>query len=274
MFESIRDKFQTVQEGITASFRGLSVRERQEEPPAGDPSVNYNAGAELLHHYQTEWSQLHQQAEENAKEAEIVDALIGRLHQGFEKQWKDVGRLSLCLAAVPQTLNSVQQLMEQLGTLQELFEDVESALVSLEDVIETQDLQEKQLEHRFQFALYKVKKLDELDSLRVAMAKEHSEKVIQHELKQQQVLKERQEIFEEAFIQDVEEFKTSGSVPSKVETKGAGAPPSLEEVVLDPDLAELDDFLGETVAGAPATHDAPAADDDTPARSPCDAHRV
>jgi hypothetical protein len=33
-------------------------------------------------------------------------------------------------------------------------------------MVETQDLQERQLDHRFQFALYKEKKLSELEAVR------------------------------------------------------------------------------------------------------------
>ncbi|KAJ8869347.1 hypothetical protein PR048_030922 [Dryococelus australis] len=57
--------------GWLLSFRGLSVKEQQDRVLADDPSVNYNAGAELLHSYQTEWSQLHRQAEENARDAQV-----------------------------------------------------------------------------------------------------------------------------------------------------------------------------------------------------------
>ena len=53
-----------------------------------------------------------------------------------------------------------------LGALQGLFEDVETSLFQLEDMVETQELQERQLDHRFQFALYKEKKLGELESVR------------------------------------------------------------------------------------------------------------
>jgi hypothetical protein len=52
------------------------------------------------------------------------------------------------------------------GALQGLYEDVEGALFQLEDMVETQDLQERQLDHRFQFALYKEKKLSELEVVR------------------------------------------------------------------------------------------------------------
>jgi hypothetical protein len=60
----------------------------------------------------------------------------------------------------------VSIIISSAGALQELFEDVEGALFQLEDMVETQDLQERQLDHRFQFALYKEKKLAELEAVR------------------------------------------------------------------------------------------------------------
>ncbi|PSN30438.1 hypothetical protein C0J52_25519 [Blattella germanica] len=176
----------------------------------------------------------------NIKLSGELDTIIGCLHQKFEKQWSDMTHIGTTLATVPQLLNSVQQLMEQIGALQGLFEDVEAALFHLEDMVETQELQERQLDHRFQFALYKEKKL-------VNLAADHADKVVQHELKQQKLLKERQEAFGQAFQQDVEEFKLSGSLPI---ARG----PSLEEVTLDPaDNDELDKFLNDENAASMET---------------------
>jgi hypothetical protein len=47
------------------------------------------------------------------------------------------------------------------------------------------------------------------------LASEHADKVVQHELRQQKLLRERQDAFGQAFQQDVQEFKLSGSLPSK-----------------------------------------------------------
>jgi len=40
------------------------------QSPSEHP-VNYDAGADLLHKYQTEWNQLHLLAEDNAHKAEV-----------------------------------------------------------------------------------------------------------------------------------------------------------------------------------------------------------
>ncbi|XP_033610253.1 dysbindin isoform X2 [Cryptotermes secundus] len=193
MFDSLRDKFQTVQEGITASFRGLSVGESPQRLQVSSSAVNYNAGADVLHKYQSQWSELHKLTEENAVKAQEVDNAIGCLHQKFEKQWSDVSHMASTLAAVPQLLTSVQQLMEQI----------------------------------------------------VSLASEHADKVVQHELRQQKLLRERQDAFGQAFQQDVQEFKLSGSLP-KMENIGVARGPALEEVTLEPaDPEELDKFLND-----------------------------
>lgn len=67
----------------------------------------------------------------------------------------------MCATKIVQLLHPLNT-----GSLEEAFEDVEAALYRLEDLNETLELQNKQLDHRFQLALYKEKKLAELDSVR------------------------------------------------------------------------------------------------------------
>jgi len=47
-----------------------------------------------------------------------------------------------------------------------MFEEVEGALYQLEDLNEVLDLQSRQLDHRFQLAMYKEKKLLELNNFK------------------------------------------------------------------------------------------------------------
>lgn len=54
------------------SLRGLSVNEViVTKSPNDQHPVNYDAGADLLHKYQTEWNQIHLLAEDNAHKAEV-----------------------------------------------------------------------------------------------------------------------------------------------------------------------------------------------------------
>jgi hypothetical protein len=50
----------------------LSVIESPRRLPVNSSVVNYNAGADILHKYQSEWSELHKLTEENAIKAEVI----------------------------------------------------------------------------------------------------------------------------------------------------------------------------------------------------------
>ncbi|KAL6266527.1 hypothetical protein P5V15_003374 [Pogonomyrmex californicus] len=242
MFGSLRSKFQTVQEGISASIRGLSITEhpKSKKSVSNIRNVNYDAGADVLHHFQLQWNELHELAEENAGKAQEADALISSIYEKLQHEWNNVACLNNTLAYIPKINNAIQDLMDQIGNLQEMFEEVEGALYRLEDLNEMLDLQSRQLDHRFQLALYKEKKLIELNNFKTKLANEHTERLSQHELNQQKKLKERRETFEEAFKEDLEEYKATGSIPKlPVSTEG----PSLDEIVLDVDSKIFDEFL-------------------------------
>lgn len=241
MFGSLRNKFQTVQEGISASIRGLTnVDNPRHKKSVNIRNVNYNAGADILHRFQLQWNELHELAEENARKAQEADKLIMCINEKLEQEWRNFACLNSTLAYIPKINNSIQNLMDQIGTLNEMFEEVEGAIYRLEDLNEILDLQSRQLDHRFQLALYKEKKLSELNCVREKLANEHIERVSQHELKQQKMLKERRDTFEGVFKQELEEYKATGSIPKlPVTQKG----PSLDEIVLDIDSKIFDEFL-------------------------------
>ncbi|QQP58532.1 Dysbindin, partial [Caligus rogercresseyi] len=56
-------------------------------------------------------------------------------------------------------------IMNTLGSLDSSFTDVEIALFALEDTIETRKLQEKQLDQRFQIAIYQERRQAEFNDL-------------------------------------------------------------------------------------------------------------
>lgn len=135
------------------------------------------------------------------------------MHNTCERSWNSVGQAALALAGVPQVLAEVQNLMVQLGDLMTAFDDVELGLAKLEDTVETQELQERQLDHRFQLALYKERRLAELEAARDTLAAEHSKRLQEHEIKLQQSLRERQATFGQAFEEDIRHYKSSGVLP-------------------------------------------------------------
>ncbi|XP_003707925.1 dystrobrevin binding protein dysbindin isoform X1 [Megachile rotundata] len=241
MFGTLRNKFQTVQESISASIRGLTIVENPKPKKfINIRNVNYNAGADILHKFQLEWNELHELAEENAGKAQEANKLIGTIYEKLENEWKNIMCLNSILAHIPKLNNAIQELMDQIGTLQEMFEEVESAIYRLEDLNEMLDLQNRQLDHRFQLALYKEKKLAELNVIKAKLANEHIDRVSKYELKQQKMMKERRETFDEVFKEELKEYKETGSI-SKLPVTQQG--PSLDEIVLDVDSTVFDEFL-------------------------------
>lgn len=241
MFGSLRNKFQTVQEGISASIRGLTISETQKAKKHQNlRHVNYNAGADILRRFQLEWNELHELSEENAEKASEADKLISSIYEKLEKEWNNVICLNTTLAYIPKINGAIQDLMDQIGTLQELFEEVETALYKLEDLNEMLDLQGKQLDHRFQLALYKEKKLAELNAVKSQLANEHIERVSKHEVRQQKMLQERSSTFEEVFKEEIKEYKATGSIPKKTVTQQG---PYLDEINLDIDSKVFEEFL-------------------------------
>lgn len=122
-----------------------------------------------------------------------------------------------------------------LENIKTLINDVEHQLLKLEDVVEEQELQEQMLNERFQLAVYRSKKLKELELisgihiityvsisavindekcfLLGELEAEHKEKLEDLEQKINIKLQERQEIFNQVFQQDMRQYIISGIIP-------------------------------------------------------------
>lgn len=53
------------------------------------------------------------------------------------------------------------------------------------------------------------------EKLRMELAAKHTQSVMEQELKQKRMLEERQQAFEEAFNNDLEIYKSLGTIPSE-----------------------------------------------------------
>ncbi|XP_054710676.1 dysbindin-A-like [Uloborus diversus] len=258
MLENLRDKILNVQHDLSTSIRNLTTGENQASrgKKQNYKEVSQNAGGSMLHHYQELWKELHESDAYNAKKAEEVDSVIGNLHSFCFDHLSVVRQLNIQLAALPQLQTSIMDLMSKIGELEGVFEEVEDALMNLEDVIETQELQERQLDHRFQLAMYKEKKLADFEDMKVKLGEVHAHKVFEYEKKQEAILKERQNTFQEVFEEEVQQYKTHGELRKRVSsTSSAEASVSLEEIDLEEDASALNDFLGDVDANETAEKD-------------------
>lgn len=209
MFGNLKEKIISV---------GKNVRlftENKSPPLATYTNVNLNAGAQILSHFQNQWEQLHELNEENAHKSQVLADLIEELHNKVSADHRNVCDISYLLSNGTNNLSkSVTNCVTELEKLHESFEIVEKDLLQLENLIENLELQEKELEHRFQLALYKEKKLANLETLRLELAEKHTQSVMEYEIKQKQILQERQKTFQEAFQTDLQLYKQAGQLPS------------------------------------------------------------
>lgn len=97
------------------SIRGLTISEPKKIENIRN--VNYNAGADILHRYQLQWNELHELAEENAKNAQNVDSLIAVIHQKLEREWKNILCLNNTLVVIPKVNDTIKNLTSQIGLL-------------------------------------------------------------------------------------------------------------------------------------------------------------
>lgn len=63
--------------------------------------------------------------------------------------------------------------------------------------------------------IFLLNSLEELELYRQKVAAEHQQRIKDHEEKLRQIQKERQAVFDDAFRNDLEEFKQKGHIPSK-----------------------------------------------------------
>ena len=73
--------------------------------------------------------------------------------------------------------------MRVLGELESGFSEVEVALLALEDTIDAREAQERQLEQRFQLAIYQERRRQELEELAAKLDMQHQKRRvgIEHE---------------------------------------------------------------------------------------------
>ena len=146
-------------------FFVYSVKQFTPTEPCNIPKPkkeDLEAGAELLETWQNNWEVIHLNNERNAKKADKCDKLIVNIKDRTLKQWNDIATLQ---THIPQINNGIKDIMDKLGSLESFIGDVEISLLALEDTIDAREMQEKQLDQRFQLAMYQERRKAEFNDL-------------------------------------------------------------------------------------------------------------
>lgn len=178
-------------------------------------SVNLTAGYELLGRNQSIWRNIRGLNEKNACLAAELDVRIIDAMETSEQQLTSITDLNLTLSVLPSIVDQLKTTTEMIEEINSNMSVVERKLMELEDLLDVLNLQERQLDRRFDMAMYKEHKMADLEKVREQLTTKHAENVVKHERNLKQVQKERQLVFQDAFQDDLKYFKETGNVHSK-----------------------------------------------------------
>lgn len=187
----------------------------QKSPARLPRSIDLTAGYRLIDHNLDLWQSVRSQNKKNATMAAELDERIIDARLTAEKRLTSLQDLNATLAILPSIVDQLKSCTEMIEEISSNMTEVEGKLMQLEDLVEVLQLQEQQLDRRFEMALYKEKKMAELDVVREKLAREHAENVGRHEKGMMRIQHERQLVFQDAFKEDLRYYKATGSIPSK-----------------------------------------------------------
>lgn len=105
------------------------------------------------------WKELHDNNELNASKATEIDKEIQEIRFSSQRAVTNIADLNHSLNCVPAIKQTLNRCTESIEAVHRECASVEQGLFELEDLIEVLTLQEQQLNHRFEMAMYKEKKL-------------------------------------------------------------------------------------------------------------------
>lgn len=184
-------------------------------PWSRSAAINFDAGCALLERNEKVWEELHAANEINAKKAENCDQLIANITDNINKSAIDLSDINVSLEAVPNLITTIGNCSTIMHEINAKCMDVEKQLFELEDLMEVLQLQEKQLDSKFEMAMFKERKLASLERVRQRLAVKHEDTVKESEKQMRALQVERQSVFQNAFESDLNYYKEVGKIPSK-----------------------------------------------------------
>lgn len=133
------------------------------KPWPNSDAINFSAGCKLLDKNEKIWEEIHLANESNAKKAETCDAIISKVKDSIKKRCIDLSDINVSLEIIPNIVQTIENCSTIIIEINDKCNEVENQLYELEDLIELLELQEKQLDKKFEMAMFKERKLGELN---------------------------------------------------------------------------------------------------------------
>ncbi|XP_054638851.1 dysbindin-A-like isoform X2 [Dunckerocampus dactyliophorus] len=228
MFENFRERLHMVQQDLTTGL--------EESLP------QFTAGQDILSRYEESWFVLHKKTKDCGQAAEVVDGEVVMLSAHWERRRSALTQLQEQLQSLPAFVGELEAVTASIAHLEGDFEEMESRLVHLETLCCRCEQQTSKQQHGDQLEAYKKQKRRELEALEAELNCEHVHKVAQLERTRQKKLREQQKVYEEAFHQDLEQYRSTGHVHRQATEADVGVLDQMTVTNLS-DQEALDDFL-------------------------------
>lgn len=121
-------------------------------------AINFNAGCALLQRNEEIWQEIHAANESNARKAAESDRLIMGIKDSITKHDIDLNDINVSLEQMPQIIRTAENCSAIVMDINQKCVEIEDQLFELEDLLEILELQEKQLDKRFEMAMFKERK--------------------------------------------------------------------------------------------------------------------
>ncbi|XP_066143758.1 dysbindin protein homolog [Euwallacea fornicatus] len=247
MFSGIRYKLLQVKSNVSLFGSDDTSVKSQKQTALYNPQT----GAPILHHFQQHWQELHALNEFNAKAAQGVSIQIENVFSRIAQSKSDIDLISHLLTSSNLTRN-ISKCLRQVQGLYESCKEAEGKLEQLEDMLDQQEFEQMVLRHHGHMQSYEERKLAALEKVQSALEEEYQKKVLEMESSKKLLLEERQKVFHEAFKSDLEVYKNLGTIP-KVKLSKSHNGPILEEIQLDFDQSDLEQFFNEELGDSAKT---------------------
>lgn len=179
-------------------------------------SVNFEAGCGLLERNEKVWQELHAANEVNAAKADVCDRLITNIADNINKRAIDLSDVNVSLEALPNLMKVIGQCSTIMHDINAKCMEMEKQLFEFEDLMDVLRLQEKQLDSKFEMAMFKERHLANLEKVRHSLAAKHDDAVKASEKQMRAMQLERQMVFQNAFESDLNYYREVGKIPSKI----------------------------------------------------------
>lgn len=222
-------------------INAMSTSSRPKAARPSSPASN-SAADELLSHYQSQWQRLHSRTHSSAQIAEEISKDVLYAKAAIDRQVVALSQFDALLTNVLQAENGIREIENDLSITCKLL----ARLHELIDERELRSLQvqrdKQQLDAKYQLALYKDKRDAEFEQFKNNTAKNHEFRVKEFETMVANKLKERQEAFDAAFRESIEEYVKTGKVDKPASTSTT----SIEDIVVESeekDKKAFEEFL-------------------------------